>query len=63
MKRITSLAAHVEEMGLAVAYTERRLEARGEPTREQTGPRLMVPALEGASPWAAAAVLLGEDEE
>lgn len=61
MMRIPSMAPHVAELGLAVAYTERRLLARGvEATAARliTGPQLMVDGLQGVSPWPLAAAIL-----
>ena len=63
MKRIPSMAPHVAELGLAVAYAERRLASRGVSgtgARLITGPRMMVDGLQGLSPWPlAASVLVG----
>lgn len=61
MTQIPSMAPYVEEMALAVAYTERHLAAAGhdeDALRGVTGPKLMVPALEGASPWPCATAIL-----
>ena len=55
------MAPHVAELGLAVAYTERRLATRGvvdTAARLITGPRLMVEGLQGTSPWPLAADIL-----
>lgn len=63
MARIPSLAPLVDEVGLAVAYTDRNLMAAGltaHEARMRSGPGLMVPALDGASPWAAARRVLDE---
>jgi hypothetical protein len=63
MRQIPSMAPHVSELGLAVVYTDRRLEAGGcsaTEARTITGRRLMVPALAGGDPWAAARTILAD---
>lgn len=64
MKRIPSMAPHVAELGLAVAYAERHLASRGvsgTDARLITGPRMMVDGLQGTSPWPLAAGVLVVD--